>query len=83
MMWNYGDWGQFGMGFGFHWVLAIAFWALVIWGVVSLHRLAARSVAARGVAGGGDSALAILKARYARGEITTREFRAMRKEMDE
>ena len=75
MMWNNGDWWQYGMGFGFHWVFMIVFWALVIWGAVALFRTAARGSARAH----SNSALDILEERYARGELGLEEFANMRK----
>ena len=41
MMWNYNDWWQMGMGYGFHWIFMVAFWGLLIWGAYALFRWAA------------------------------------------
>ena len=76
--WQYGGWGMVGPGMmgGFGWVLGpifmILFWGLVVWGVVALVRGLSGS---RGQdASKADSALEVLKMRYARGEITKEEF---------
>ncbi len=72
MHWNYG----WGMGFG--WLIMIIFWVLVILGVVYLIKL---------IAGGArreekrDTALDILKQRYAKGEITKEEFEEKKKDL--
>ena len=77
MMWGlgYGGWGGLGwMGP----VFMLAFWALVITGGVFLVRYLVRQ------GRGGDrqeSALEILKRRYARGEIEKEEFEAKRKDL--
>ncbi|KFJ91505.1 hypothetical protein JF55_11530 [Pseudomonas sp. 1-7] len=82
-MWNHmgqwaNDWGWGWMAFGaLHMLL---FWALVIGGIVLLVRL---------LAGGNDGdgsrdredPLAILKARYARGEIDKAEYERIREEL--
>ncbi len=72
MHWNYG----WGMGFG--WLIMVIFWVLVILGVVYLIKL---------IAGGArreekrDTALDILKQRYAKGEITKEEFEEKKKDL--
>jgi putative membrane protein len=71
MHWDYG-WGA---GFGFGWLLMILFWALVILGIVYL---------VKGIAGSAkkgekeETALDILKKRYAKGEIGKEEFDKMK-----
>ena len=73
MHWDYG----WGMGFG--WIFMILFWGLVILGIVYLVKL---------IAGGSnkgdqsETALDILKKRYARGEISKDEFEQMKKEIN-
>ncbi len=71
MMWDGMNWGGWGMGFG--WIIPLAVLGLIGWGVVSLARASAGN-------GGGD-ALNILKARYAKGELTREEFETMRREV--
>ncbi len=66
----------FGMGFG--WIFMILFWVLVILGVVYLIKL---------VTGGSrkeeqtETALDILKKKYARGEISKEEFEEKKKDL--
>ena len=82
MMWN---WFNGGWGFGGWWfmpIIMIVVLGLIIWGIVMLFRRA-------GWAGGGgccgnhtvtnDSALEILKRRYASGEISKEEFEEKKK----
>ena len=76
MMWNYNEWWQFGMGYGFHWIFMLAFWGLVIWAVVSLFRRSANG------GGGEESARAILERRFAKGELSAAEFKKMSDTLD-
>src|SRR3972149_4171476 len=69
-------------GFGWGWfgpIFMILFWGLIIWGIVAL---------ARGVTGPGspgpsylDSAIEVLKRRYARGEIGKEEYEEKKREL--
>jgi putative membrane protein len=85
--WQGGGWGMMGPGmmgsFGWGWfmpILMILFWGLIIWGIVAL---------VRGVVSPGgtessrqaDSALEVLKRRYARGEISKEEFEEKKKDL--
>ncbi len=76
MRWDYG-WG-WGMGLGFGWLFMLIFWVLVILGVAHIVRL---------IAGGGrkgekeETAIDILKKRYAKGEISKEEFDRMRDDL--
>lgn len=74
-MWG-GNW--LGGGWWFGGLMMVAFWALVIGGVVWLVRVVSP-------AGGGAAersrAKAILEERFARGEISEEEFRRMREEL--
>ena len=78
MFWNMNELWGYGMGFGLHWIFMFLFWGLLIWGVISLSRMASRQPAAIGTASEA-TAIAILKQRYARGELTREEFEAMQK----
>ena len=78
MMHDWG-WGYGGMlGFGFIWM--VLFWGLIVLGIVVLVRWLMH--------GGGvhrveteDSALEILKRRYARGEIDKAEFEEKKRDL--
>jgi len=82
--WGMGP-GMMGYGYGMGWfgpILMIAFWIAVIVGIVFLIRWLVVSVKAGGQAGtAGDSALEILKRRYARGEINKEEFEEKKKDL--
>jgi putative membrane protein len=70
MMGEFGSWG-WGMGFG--WIVPLAIIGLIVWAVVYATR-ANRS-------GSGDGALGILKERYARGEIDRETYESMRRDL--
>jgi putative membrane protein len=84
--WQGRSWGMMGPGmmggFGFGWfmpVLMIFFWGLVIWGVVALVRgLSGSKYCDSSVE---SSALEILKRRYARGEVSKREYEEKKREL--
>ena len=70
MDWGYG-WGMGGFGI----VFMILVWALLILGLAVLIKLVAGGGSAdKGGSKAEDSALEILKKRYARGEIDRKEF---------
>ncbi len=75
-MWTDGMYG-FGMGWGwFGPFLMIAFWVLVILGIIYL----VKAIAGRSASSKEDTPLDILKKRYARGEIDQEEF--IKRKMD-
>ena len=76
MMWGWGGYGGWGQWIGP--LFMIAFWAAAITGVVFLVRFLVRQGRERSQE---DSALEILKRRYARGEIGKEEFEAKRKDL--
>jgi len=71
-----GHW--FGFGGGFMWIIWILFIVAVIW----IIRSAASSGSSNPPPATRESALEILKARYARGEITAEEYKRMRQEIE-
>jgi putative membrane protein len=85
---GYGGWGMgpgmmgyWGMGW-FGMVFMLAFWILVIVGLVFLVKwLFHASKGERGVSSTGMRALDILKERYAKGEITKEEFDRIRRDL--
>ena len=75
--------GGYGMGFGlFGFLVMILFWGVIIalgvWLVSNLFPKASNTAGSQG----GESALEILKRRYARGELTREEFEAMRLDLE-
>ena len=84
---QYGGWGMMGPGMmgGFSWwwfmpIFMILFWGLVIWGIVSLVR--GLSGARGSDSSTTDSALEVLKKRYARGEINKEEYAEKKKDLE-
>ncbi len=75
-----GGWGCFGpgmmgWGWGFGWIFMIIFWGLVVAGLIFLVKwLASLSRTPAPHEKSHDSALDILKQRYAKGEINKEEF---------
>jgi len=76
MMGNFGSSGAMGIIGG---VLMIVFWGLVIWGIIALVRWL--SSQGGGSSASAESALEVLKKRYARGEISKEEFEAKKKDL--
>jgi putative membrane protein len=76
--------GGFGLGggMGFGGILMLAFWILIIggavWLVVTLARGSQGSLATMA---SGQTPLAILQARYAKGEITKEQFDALKRDL--
>ena len=74
--WDGGGFGLFGM------VFMLLFWVLIIAGIVLVVKWLAEQGRSRGTSGsGGESALDILKKRYARGEIGKEEFEAKKRDL--
>jgi putative membrane protein len=71
----YGMMNGYGMGYG---ILGLIFWILVIIGLVLLIRYLLESGRAKREQ---ESALEILKKRYARGEISKEEFEEKKKDL--
>ncbi len=78
MMYNYGFY-PYGMmsGFGiFGMIIHITLWVLIIWGIVYMVRKFT------GQHHKNNSALDILKHRYAKGEISKEEFESIKKDLE-
>ena len=89
---RYGHWHMgYGMGsgmmgsWGFGWfggIFMVVFWILILVGVIFLIRWLVQSTGKdRATGGGTNSALEILKERYARGEIEKEEFDIKKKDL--
>lgn len=80
---GYGMMGPWMMGgFGGMWfmpIFMIIFWGLVIWGIVALVRSVSEPRSSD--ASKSESALDVLKRRYARGEINKEEFEEKKKDL--
>lgn len=78
-----GGYGGYG-GFGFFGILFnVLFWVLIVVAVVSLVKwfVRGKSHDSYGEEDNADEAMRILKMRYAKGEITKREFESMKKDI--
>lgn len=72
----FGGWG--GAGFGWMWsmpILWLAFWIFIIWIIVQAIRPQAKQ--------SDEDSLKILKRRYAKGQISKKEYLQMKKELEE
>jgi len=86
---QYGGWGMMGPwmmgGFGWMWLMPI-FWilflGLIIWGIVALVRGAGQPRGFDTSSGHPDSALEVLRKRYARGEINKEEYEEKKKDLE-
>jgi putative membrane protein len=79
-MMGWGGLGGYGMGF-LGWIFMLAFWGLIIVGLVLVVRwLWDRARPAAG-GGTGDAPLDILKRRYARGDISKEEYDRMKQDL--
>ncbi|MCJ7663854.1 MAG: SHOCT domain-containing protein [Desulfobacterales bacterium] len=78
--WGHGPWMMGGNGMGwFGGIFMVIFWIAVVIGIVFLIRWLMQST--RGGAGSTESALEILKRRYAAGEINKKEFDQKKKDL--
>jgi putative membrane protein len=73
------NWG-YGMGWGWS-IIMMAFWIAVIVGIIFLIRWVVLSADRRRETRGEDSALEILRNRYAKGEINKEEFEEKKRDL--
>ena len=85
MMGGYGMMGRYGYGYSpLGGIVSIVFFALLIAGAVLLVLWLVRNagVSSMGLRRPGEGPIDILKARYARGEISKEQFDAMRRDLE-
>lgn len=77
------DWGMHPMwGFGGMWGIGMMLFMLLFWGlVIAAIVLGIRWLISQGKQSPSDSALEILRQRYARGEINKEEFEARKRDL--
>ena len=87
MMWGYGSGGappiagSWGISMALGMLVMVAFWGALILGIVLLVRWAFGQVAAPSASTGTDDPVAILKRRYAAGEIDQATYERMKDEL--
>lgn len=88
--WNGGGWSMMGPGMmggdfggGWWWMVIpmVLVPILVIWAIVALVR-GVSWTGGHGVSGGSESALEVLRKRYARGDINKQEFEEKRRDLE-
>lgn len=67
-----GGFGMMGVGLGFGMIMMVLFWGAIIWLVFNLFKP---------IAAGSEEPLEILRKRYAKGEITKKQFEQMKKRL--
>ncbi len=76
--------GMMGWGYGMDWIwniIMIVFWISIIVGIIFLIRWVVLSTNKSHETKWGESAIEILKKRYARGEINKEEYEKIRKDI--
>ncbi|MBA7531621.1 hypothetical protein ES705_23836 [subsurface metagenome] len=74
--WHMMDWGHMNYGYGgaFMWIIFLALIGIAIYFIINSKKLIKRDE--------DETPLEILKKRYARGEITKREFEKIKKDLE-
>lgn len=85
MAWNWGEFGGWGMGFGF--LFMLLFWTLIILGIVAIIRWLMQESQDRPEQGGharpgNKTPLEIVQERYARGEIDREEYERKKRDLE-
>lgn len=75
------DSGLMGSGIGIWMLMSMVFWVLVIAGIVLLVVWAVQKATGSGAGKAEESALDILKKRYARGDISKEEFEEKKRDL--
>jgi len=71
--WGFGGYGMMGFGMGFGFIFMLIFWGAIIWIIVTLINSAQSNKK------DDSDSLTILKKRFAKGEITKKQFEEMKK----
>ncbi len=71
-----GGYGMMGFGMGFGFIFMLLFWGFIIWIVVTLIN------ASQSNKNDSSDSLTILKRRYAKGEITKKQYEEMKKGLE-
>ena len=71
-----GGYGMMGFGMGFGFLFMLIFWGIIIWLIVTLINSAQSNKK------DDSDPLTILKKRFAKGEITKKQFEKMKKELE-
>jgi len=79
MMGDMGTFGDWGMGFG--WIFMILFWALIILGIIAVVKWLSAGTTSNRSTKSPKTALEILEGRYARGEIGQEEFEQKKRDL--
>jgi putative membrane protein len=75
---HWGNYGYYGWGMGFGWLFMIAFWILVLLGVIYGIKMLTGTAKREEKQ---ESAIDILKKRYAKGEISKEEFEKIKDDL--
>lgn len=74
----------FGSGYGFGgfgFLFMFLFWGLIVWGIVAAVKMTTRNGGQSSQGTSEDTAVKLLRERYAKGEITKEQFEEMKKNL--